>query len=73
MVVRIGSLELRDDLSPADWIIDRIHDFGVNVGSVIPEGFDAYARIFHPAIRIEDDEEPGGAAPRARRRARRAE
>jgi hypothetical protein len=55
--VRIGSLELRDDLSPADWIVDRIHDFGVDVGSVIPEGFDAYARLFHPAIRIEDDVE----------------
>lgn len=55
--MRIGSLELREDLSPADWIIDRIHDFGVDVGSVIPEVFDAYGRIFHPGIWIEDDEE----------------
>lgn len=55
--MRIGSLELRDDLSPADWIIDRIHDLAVDVGSVIPEGFDGYARLFHPAIRIDEDEE----------------
>jgi hypothetical protein len=56
-VVRVGSLELQNDLSPAGWIIDRIHDFAVDVGSVIPDGFEAYARLFHPAIRIEDGEE----------------
>lgn len=55
--MRIGSLELKEDVSPADWIIDRLHDFAVDVGSVIPEGFDAYARLFHPAVRIEDGEE----------------
>lgn len=48
---------LKDDVSPADWIIDQIHDFAVDVGSVIPEGFEAYARLFHPAVRIEDGEE----------------
>jgi hypothetical protein len=52
--VRVGSLELRDDLSPADWIVHRIHDFAVDVGSVIPEGFERYVRVFHPAFRIED-------------------
>lgn len=52
--MRIGPLELQEDLSPADWIIDRIHDFAVDVGSVIPEGFEAYARLFHPAIRFEN-------------------
>ena len=57
VVVRIGSLELQNDLSPARWVIDRIHGFAVDVGSVIPEGFEAYARLFHPAIRIEDGEE----------------
>lgn len=55
--MRIGSLELKDDLSPAGWIVDRIHDFAVDVGSVVPESFEAYARLFHPAIRIEDGKE----------------
>ena len=31
-----------------DWIRDRVHGWGV-VGSTVPRGFDAYARIFHPA------------------------
>ncbi len=35
--------------SPAAWIIERLHDFAEDVGSLVPEGFDAYARIFHPA------------------------
>ncbi len=37
------------DPAPADWIADRLHPFGQDVGSVIPEGFEAYARLFHPA------------------------
>jgi hypothetical protein len=35
----------------------RHHRLAVDVGSVIPEGFGAYARLFHPAIRIEEGEE----------------
>jgi hypothetical protein len=57
VVVRIGSLELQNDLSPSGWVIDQIHDFATDVGSVIPDGFEAYARLFHPAIRIVDGEE----------------
>lgn len=57
VLVRVGSLELREDVSPADWIVDRIHDFAVDVGSIIPEGFEAYTRLFHPAIRIEHGEQ----------------
>lgn len=55
-LVRVGSLELRYDLSPTDWIVDCIHHFAVDVGSIIPEGYEAYARLFHPAIRIEHGE-----------------
>ncbi len=36
------------DVSPADWIAPRLHPFNVDTGSVLPEGFDAYCRIFHP-------------------------
>jgi len=36
------------DVRPADWIESRLHAFCVDTGSIIPEGFDAYCRIFHP-------------------------
>jgi hypothetical protein len=36
------------DVNPADWIAPRLHPFNVDTGSVIPEGFEAYCRIFHP-------------------------
>ncbi len=38
--------------SPADWIVERVRDFEHGVGSVVPEGFEAYARVFHPASRL---------------------
>jgi hypothetical protein len=31
------------------WILQRLHPFAQDVGSVVPAGFEAYARIFHPA------------------------
>jgi hypothetical protein len=36
------------DVSPAAWIGPRLHPFAQDIGSVIPQGFAAYARIFHP-------------------------
>jgi hypothetical protein len=38
-----------DEVEAADWIHGRLHPFAQDVGSVVPLGFDAYARIFHPA------------------------
>jgi hypothetical protein len=38
-----------DDLTPAAWIAPRLGAFGSGVGGVIPAGFEAYARILHPA------------------------
>ncbi len=52
-------LRLCDDVSPAGWIVDRIRTFDANVGSIVPEEFEAYARIFHPALRNES----GGTVP----------
>ena len=40
-----------DEVKAADWIRDRMHPFAQDVGSVVPSGFDGYARIFHPAWR----------------------
>jgi hypothetical protein len=44
-------LDYVDDLSPAKWIAERLHPFAQDAGAIIPPGFDAYARIFHPAMR----------------------
>ena len=41
--------EEREDVDVADWIRDRLHPFARDVGSVVPPGFAAYARVFHPA------------------------
>lgn len=44
-------LEYVDDVTPAKWIAERLHPFAQDAGAIIPPGFDAYARIFHPAAR----------------------
>ncbi|HEV8669611.1 MAG TPA: hypothetical protein VGS01_02625 [Candidatus Limnocylindria bacterium] len=44
-------LEYVDDLGPAKWIAERLHPFAQDAGAIIPPGFEAYARIFHPATR----------------------
>ena len=45
--------ELLKDVTPGRWIAERLRretrQTGTLVGCVIPEGFEAYARIFHPA------------------------
>jgi hypothetical protein len=38
----------QSDVSPANWIAPRLHPFTADTGSVIPEDFGAYCRIFHP-------------------------
>jgi hypothetical protein len=43
------NLPLSDEVQAADWIRERLHPFAQDVGSVVPAGFAAYARIFHPA------------------------
>ena len=40
---------------PASWIESRLHPFAQDVGSIIPVGFEAYARVFHPQYRIAPD------------------
>ena len=36
------------DVSRGDWIRERLGPFGSAVGSVLPRGFEAYARVLHP-------------------------
>jgi hypothetical protein len=44
-----------DDTEPASWIAERLHPFAQDVGAIIPTGFEAYARVFHPAYRRMPD------------------
>ncbi len=50
-------VEWSNDVSAADWIVDRLHrfpsDVAWDVGSFVPDGFPAYARSLHPAWRTE--------------------
>ena len=32
----------------ANWLVERLHPFGQDTGSIVPEGFEAYCRVFHP-------------------------
>jgi hypothetical protein len=48
------SLPPSEDVEAAGWIDERLHPFAKDVGSVIPPGFAAYARIFHPASASRD-------------------
>ncbi len=41
----------------ADWIRDETHGFAESVASLLPDRYEAYARVFHPAGRGVDDEE----------------
>jgi hypothetical protein len=38
----------RRDVSPGDWLAPRLNPFGQDTGSIVPVGFEAYARVFHP-------------------------
>lgn len=41
-------IEWRSDVEAGEWIVERLHPFAHDVGSVIPDGYEAYARLFHP-------------------------
>jgi hypothetical protein len=56
-IVSHADVVLAEDLTVAEWIVEHIHDFAVDVGSVTLGGFPAYARLFHPAARSAGDRE----------------
>jgi hypothetical protein len=37
-----------EDVAAARWIVERVHPFAQDVGSLVPDAFAAYARIRHP-------------------------
>jgi hypothetical protein len=48
-VVAVGALDVVDDFRPARWLTESVCSFADNVGSLVPDTFAAYARVFHPA------------------------
>lgn len=46
------------DESPAQWVVDSLKTFGSNVGGLVPDLFEAYARVFHPAWIGREDGRP---------------
>lgn len=44
-----------DSIEAAFWITERLHGIAVDVGSVVPSGFERYVRIFHPAYKSAAD------------------
>jgi hypothetical protein len=48
-------MHIAKNSEPASWIPPRLHPFAQDVGSIIPEGFTAYARVFHPPYRRTSD------------------
>ena len=46
-------LEVMNTVDPAEWVREGLWAYdrekGVLAGEIIPEGFDSYARVFHPA------------------------
>ena len=55
-----NGLTLRTDVTPTEWVDESLLPFrgateGVRVGEIVPTGFEAYARILHPASRRVGD------------------
>ena len=44
-----SQLHAAPSLAAADWLVDESGEMGYRVSSLVPEGFDAYVRILHPA------------------------
>ncbi len=47
--VHPSRLRPASDASAAAWLAPRLRRFGSGVAAVVPDGFEAYARILHPA------------------------
>jgi hypothetical protein len=48
-MARVGEYESAPDASAASWVPGDLRGFAESVLSLVPEGFGAYGRIFHPA------------------------
>jgi hypothetical protein len=50
----VGSSRLKPttDVSPADWVVEEIGEFGAGVRGLLPSRFEAYTRILHPGAEV---------------------
>ena len=46
-------MEWSSEAGAADWIVARLHPFAADVGSFVPEGLEADARVLHPLWRVD--------------------
>ena len=53
-MARLSRLQFVTDVSAADWVVAGVGPFGSGVGGLVPHGFEAYARILHPAWETGD-------------------
>lgn len=53
-MARRSRLQFVTDVSAADWVVANVGPFGSGVGGLVPYGFEAYARILHPAWEAGD-------------------
>jgi hypothetical protein len=52
-MAKVTTLIPANDTSAADWIVAALQTFGASVVSLVPSGYRAYARVFHPAYRFD--------------------
>ena len=60
---KVTRLTPAPDVSAADWIVEALQTFGESVLSLVPAGFAAYVRVFHPAWQLDDDGYPTISVP----------
>lgn len=52
--IKVGKVNCRSrlrpltDVSPANWLVEEIGEFGAGVRGLLPSRFDSYARVLHP-------------------------
>jgi hypothetical protein len=61
--VQLAGRPVEEDVSAGDWIAAAVHRSLTDVGSLVPPAFEAYGRVFHPAVRYPDDGEPVPVGP----------
>jgi hypothetical protein len=57
---RDTSLVIQDDLAPAAWLGPLLAEGSFEVRMTVPQGFEAYARIFFPFVGAGADDDAGG-------------
>jgi hypothetical protein len=48
-----AAVDWSSEVDAAQWIVERLHPFASDVGALVPEGLEAYARVLHPLWRVQ--------------------